>query len=111
MKLVRRMKFQRLATATAAMRKATIRPARRPGVLTEIANSHSAAARTIVRHARPNSNRRLKAMLFHAPVERSAAEAELGRGKRDVEVMHSERPLDHLLLKLVEIEARPDYRN
>src|SRR4051794_7162736 len=96
MKLVRRMKFHRLATATSAMRKATIRPARRSGVSSAIANNHKAPARTIVRHARPNSNRRLKAMLFHAAIERAAAQPELARGKRDVEMMHPQRPLDHL---------------
>ena len=46
-------------------------------------------------------------MLFHAPVERAAAEAELGGGKRDIEVVHPQGPLDHLLFGLVEVEARP----
>ena len=44
-------------------------------------------------------------MLFHAPVKRAAAEAELGRRKRNIEMVHPERALDHLLLELVEVQA------
>src|SRR4051812_14222436 len=106
MKLVRRIKLHRLPSAIAAMINATIRAARRPGVSIASTNSPSAATSARVRHARPNSNRRLKAMLFHAPVERAADEAELARRERDVEMMHPQRALDHLFFELVEIEAR-----
>ena len=47
----------------------------------------------------------LKPMLFHAPVKRSAAEAQFGGGQRDVEMVHPQGPLDHLPFKLVEVEA------
>src|SRR4029079_5128429 len=105
MKLVRRMKLHRLASAIRAMMKATIRAARSPGVSIARTNSHKAAAKVMVRHASPNSNRRLKPMLFHAPVERAAAEAELPGGERDVEMVHPQRPLEHLMCELVEVEA------
>ena len=57
-----------------------------------------------MRQASPNSNLRLKSMLLHAPVERAAAEPELGGRERDVEMMHPQRALDHLLFELVEVE-------
>src|SRR5687768_1285320 len=104
-KLVRRMKFHRLISTTSAIRAATIRPARRSGVLSDRLSIHSAPARTTVRQARPNSNLRLKSMLLHAPIEGAPAKAELGGGKRDVEVMHAQGALDHLLFELVEVEA------
>ena len=65
---------------------------------------------TIVRQASPNSNLRLKSMLLHAPVERAAAEPELGGGKRNVEMVHPQRALDHLLFELVEVERLADHR-
>jgi len=80
-KLVRRMKFHSEASATAATSAATIRPARRPGASTAWMNSQTQATRTAVRHASPNSNLRLKSIFLHSPVERTAAEAELGRGQ------------------------------
>src|SRR5690349_2239436 len=99
-KLVRRMNSHRLANATSATMIATISPARTPGVSSALMTSRMAATKRTVRHASPNSNLRLKSMLLHAPVERAAAESELGGGEGDVEMVHSERPLDHLLLEL-----------
>src|SRR5918993_3412901 len=93
-KLVRRMNSHRLASAATAISTVTNRAALRSGVLKASASRAMAAARTNVRQARPNSNRRrnpsfsLKAMLFHAPVEGAAAEAQLGCGERDVEMVH-----------------------
>src|SRR2546423_8517108 len=109
-KLVRRMKFHRLAIAPIPISAATTNPARTPGVAAALATRRTAATRTMVRQASPNSNLRLKSMLLHAPVERAAAEAELAGGKRDVEVVHSKRPLDHLLFELVEVQAVADHR-
>src|SRR5205809_177076 len=105
------MKLHKLPSAMRATRKTTIRPARRPGVSIDRANSHSDAASASVRHARPNSNRCLKPMLFHAPVKRAAAQPELARGERNVEMVHSQSALDHLLFELVEIEAWRDRRD
>src|SRR4051795_6210445 len=99
------MKFHRMASATNATSAVTIRPAWRSGVASDLLNTHMAPTRTSVRQARPNSNLRLKSMLFHAAVEGPPAKPELGGGKRDVEMVHSQRPLDHLFLELVEIEA------
>src|SRR3954451_24462560 len=110
-KLVRRMKSHRLAMAAIATRSATIRPARTPGVDSAKPTSAMAPTRRTVRHARPNSNLRLKSMLLHAPVERAPAEAEFGGGKRHVEMVHSKRPLDHLPLELVEVEAVAHHRH
>src|SRR5215213_225908 len=104
-KLVRRMKFHRLASAANPASDATTIPARTPGVAAALAISKIDAMRRIVRQASPNSNLRLKSMLFHAPVERTARQAQLGCGHRDVEMVHAQRPLDHLLFKLVEVEA------
>src|SRR3982751_3605708 len=92
------------------MTKATTRPARRSGVSRAIRNSHSAAPSASVLHASPNSNRCLKPMLFHAPVERAAAQPKLIGGQRNVEMMHPQRALDHLLLELVEVEAGGNFR-
>src|SRR5690348_16267115 len=94
-KFVRRMKFHRLASAATPISAATTSPARTPGVVAALATSRIAPMRRIVRQARPNSNLRLKSMLLHATVERSAAEAELGSGERHVEVMHAQSALDH----------------
>src|SRR5574339_454989 len=99
------MNCQRLASAAKAIKAATSLPARRSGIDSECMNSQMANIRTSVRHASPNSNLRLKPMFFHASVKRSAAEPKLGGRKRDVEVMHAERALDHLPLELVEVEA------
>src|SRR5881398_789060 len=93
-KLVRRMKFHRLASATAPISAATTSPALTPGIVAALAISRMAAIRRSVRQASPNSNLRLKSMLLHAPVERPARQAELGRGERHVEVVHPQRPLD-----------------
>src|SRR3954452_1813966 len=111
-KLVRRMKFHRLASAAKPMSTATIRPARTPGVSDAFMTSRTEPTKTIVRQASPNSNLRLKSMLLHTPVERPAAEPEVGRGERDVEMVHSERALDHLFLQLLEVEqvARARHR-
>src|SRR5690348_4598332 len=108
-KFVRRMKSQRLAKEAIATSAATTRPARTPGVSSALMTSRTAPTKTIVRHASPNSNLRLKSMLLHAPVERSAAETELGGRGRNVEMVHPERPLDHLPFELVEVErfSRP----
>src|SRR4051794_25109796 len=103
-KLVRRMNSQRLASAAMAISAATTRPARTPGVWAAAMKSRIAATKRIVRQARPNSNLRLKCMLLHAPVKRTAAKPELGRRERDVEMMHPERPLDHLLLELFQVQ-------
>src|SRR5690348_2956922 len=103
-KFVRRMKFHRLASAPKPMRTRTARPARTPGVCAALMMSRTMATKRIVRQASPNSNLRLKSMLLHAPVERAAAEAELGSGERDVEMVHSKRALDHLLFELVEVQ-------
>src|SRR3954451_4016548 len=103
-KLVRRMKFHRLASAAKPMRTATIMPARTPGVSNAFMTSRTEPTKTIVRHASPNSNLRIKSMLLHAPVERPAAQPEVGSGERDVEMVHSKRALDHLLFQLVEVE-------
>src|ERR1700739_4434207 len=99
-KFVRRMNSQRLVSAASATRAATTRPARTSGVSVALMTSRIAATKTIVRHARPNSNLRLKSMLFHAAVERSATQAELGCRKRNVEVVHPKRALDHLFFEL-----------
>src|SRR5436190_11427417 len=96
-KFVRRMKFHRLASTKIPTSAATIRPARTPGVVAALATSRFDPTRRIVRQASPNSNLRLKSMLLHASIERATAEAELARGERDVEMMHSKRALDHLL--------------
>src|SRR3954453_4580791 len=109
-KLVRRMKFHRLASAKTPTSAATIRPARTPGVVAALAISRIDPMRRIVRQASPNSNLRLKAMLLHAPVKRAARQAELGSVKRHVEMVHPERALDHLFLELVEVEAVADQR-
>src|SRR3954447_15094209 len=109
-KFVRRMKFHRLAIAKIPTSAATIRPARTPGVVAALATSRIAPMRRIVRQASPNSNLRLKSMLLHAAIERAPAEAQLGRGERNVEMMHPKRALYHLLLELVEIEAIADRR-
>src|SRR6476619_6211094 len=100
-KFVRRMKFHKLASATAPTRIATTSPARTPGVASASPTSAMAPTRTTVRQARPNSNLRLKSMLLHAPIERTAGKPELGRGERHVEMMHPQRALDHLSLELV----------
>ena len=97
------MKFHRLAMAASPTSDATTTPARTPGVATALATSRIAAIRTKVRQASPNSNLRLKSMLLHAPVKRTARQSELGGGHRDVEMVHAQRPLDHLLFKLVEV--------
>src|SRR3954464_14761068 len=110
-KFVRRMKFQRLASATTPISPATTRPARPPGVIAALAISRIAAMRSSVRQASPNSNLRLKSMLLHAPVERSARQPQFGGRERHVEMVHSERPLNHLLLELVEVEAITDDRH
>src|SRR5437868_9644375 len=86
------MKFHRLASAAAPISAATTRPARTPGVAAALAISRTAAMRSSVRQASPNSNLRLKSMLLHAPVKRAAREAELGGGERHVEVVHPQRP-------------------
>src|SRR4051812_10360405 len=104
-KFVRRMNSHRLATATIATTMATMSPALTPGVETALATSRMAAMSTIVRHASPNSNLRLKSMLLHSPVQRAAAQPELGRRERDVEMVHPQGALDHLLLELVEVQA------
>jgi putative ABC transport system permease protein len=44
-------------------------------------------------------------MLLHAAVERAAAEAEFGRGERDVEMVLLQRAFDHLPLVAVEVEV------
>src|SRR6185369_14036618 len=74
-------------------------------------NSQTQATRSAVLHASPNSNLRLKSIFLHPAIERPAAEAELARGKRDVEMVHPERALDHLPLQLIEIEAVPNHRH
>src|SRR5881227_4026764 len=109
-KFVRRMKFHRLASAKIPSSAATIRPARTPGVVAALAISRIDPMRRIVRQASPNSNFRLKSMLLHAPVKRAARQAELGGGKRHVEMVHPERQFDHLLLELVEVETVADDR-
>src|SRR5262249_14698791 len=101
----------RLAMAATAMSAATIRPARRSGVSSASAKSQMHRMRTTVRQARPNSNLRLKSMLFHAPVQRSAAEPKFACRQRDVEVVHPQRPFDHLLFELVEVEGLAEDRN
>src|SRR2546430_1161659 len=98
MKLVRRMKLQRLARAASPASSATTSPARTPGVVAALATSRIAPMSTIVRHASPNSNLRLKSMLLHAPVQRTARQAELGGRERHVEMVQPQRPFDHLLL-------------
>src|SRR6185503_11840128 len=109
-KFVLRMKFHRLPSATIPMIPATTRPARTPGVAAALAMSRIAPMRRIVRQASPNSNLRLKSMLLHSAVERAARQAELGSGERYVEMMQSQRALDHLFFQLVEVEAVADYR-
>src|SRR3982750_1389154 len=99
------MKFHKLARAVSAISSATISPARTPGVATAFATSMIAPTRTIVRHASPNSNLRLKSMLFHASVQRAAAQPQLPRCQRDVEMVQSKRALDHLPFELIEVEA------
>ena len=103
-KFVRRMKFHRLASAAIPISTATIRPARTPGVAAALAISRIAPTRRNVRQASPTSNLRLKSKLLHAAVERSAGEAQLRGGERYVEMVHPQRPLDHLLFELVEVE-------
>src|SRR5689334_17272578 len=103
-KLVRRMKFHRLASAATPMSAATISPARIPGVIAALATSRTAPTSRIVRHASPNSNLRLKSMLLHSAVERAARKAELRCSQRNIEMVHSKRALDHLLFELVEVE-------
>src|SRR6185503_12102509 len=110
-KLVRRMKFHRLASVANAMSKATISPARTPGVVAASATSRTAATKAAARQASPNSNLLLKSMLLHAPVERAAAKPKLGGGKRNVEMMHAQRAFDHLLLELIEIQGFARGRN
>src|SRR5206468_3142170 len=109
-KFVRRMKFHRLASAKIPTSAATIRPARTPGVIAAFAISRIDPMRRTVRQASPNSNFRLKSMLLHAPIKRAARQAELGGGKRHVEMVHPQRPFDHLFLQLVEVEAVADDR-
>src|SRR5689334_9612073 len=109
-KFVRRMKLQRLASAMAATSTATTSPARTPGVDNASPISAIAPTRNKVRQASPNSNLRLKSMLLHAPVERTAAQPQLGRGQRHVEMVHAKRALDHLPLELVQVEAVADDR-
>src|SRR5437763_3500885 len=104
MKVVRRMKFHRLANAITATRAASTSPARTPGIAAASMISRIAPMRRSVRHASPNSNLRLKSMLLHAPVKRAAAQPELGGGERDVEMVHPQGTLDHLFFKLIEIE-------
>src|SRR6187200_1355874 len=104
-KLVRRMNCQRLASAAKATNAATSLAARRSGRASVCINSQMASIRTSVRHASPNSNRLLKPMFFHAPVERPTAQPQLGCGKGDIEMMHSQGTFDHLPFKLVEVEA------
>src|SRR5689334_18703109 len=95
-KLVRRMKFQRLAKAATPISAATTRPARTPGVVAAFAIKRIAPMISSVRQASPNSNLRLKSMFLHATIERAAAQAELRGCQRNVEMMHSQRALDHL---------------
>src|SRR5690349_6489185 len=104
------MKFHRLASAMMPTIEATTRPARTPGVVAALAISRIDPMRRIVRQASPNSNLRLKSMPLHAPVKRAARQAELGGGQRHVEMVHPQRPFDHLLLELVEVEAVADHR-
>src|SRR6476646_3352550 len=109
-KFVRRMKFHRLASVATPISAATIRPARTPGVVAALAISRIEPISSSVRQASPNSNLRLKSMFLHAAVERTAREAQLGRGERHFEVMHPERSLDHVLFELFEVEAVGDHR-
>src|SRR4051812_3219012 len=102
-KLVRRMKSHRLVRATIPTIAATIRPARISGSEKARTRIQMAPIMTIVRHASPNSNLRLKSMLLHSPIKRAPAQAELGRGQRHVEMVHPQRPLDHLLFELVKV--------
>src|SRR5262245_44456251 len=99
------MNCHRLARAAKAISAATSLAALRSGVEMASTNSQIARIRSSVRHASPNSNLRLKPMFFHAPVKRSAAQSQFPGRKRDVEMMHPERPLDHLPLQLVEVKA------
>src|SRR5690349_2808132 len=103
-KFVRRMKLHRLASAATPISAATMSPARIPGVVAAFATSRIAPTSRIVRYASPNSNLRLKSMLLHSPVERSAREAQLRRRQRHVEMVHAKRALDHLLFELVKVE-------
>src|SRR5215217_3018985 len=100
------MNVQMEATAKNTISAAMTRPARMSGNCNDFVNSQTAAMRKSVRQASPNSNLRLKSMLFHAAIERSPAEAEFPGGKGDVEVVGPERALDHLLLGLFQVEAR-----
>src|SRR5688500_12777996 len=104
-KLVLRMNCHKLASAAKATNAATSLAALRSGVDSALANSQMVATSSSVRHASPNSNLRLKPMLFHAAIEGAAAQPELRSGEGNVEMVHSERPFDHLPFELVEIEA------
>src|SRR6185369_4785666 len=110
-KLVRRMKFHSEARATTAISAAMIRPARRSGALSAWMSSQTHATSTAVRHASPNSNLRLKSIFLHPAIERAAAQAQLAGRERNVEMVHAQRPLDHLPLELVEVEALADHRH
>src|SRR5918995_6258326 len=106
-KLVLRINCHRLASAAKAMNAAISLAALRSGVVAASISSPSEPIRSSVRHASPNSKRwrrPLEPMFFHAPVKGAAAEPQLRRGKGDVEMVHSERPLNHLPFQLVEVE-------
>src|SRR6476469_7803511 len=98
------MNSHRLASAATAPKVATTRPARMPGVWAAAITRRMAPTKRIVRHASPKSNLLLKSMLLHAAIERATAKPEFARRERDVEMMHPQRALDHLLLKLVEVK-------
>src|SRR5689334_10720749 len=95
-------------SAKAAIRPATIRPARSWGASSASMNNQMQATRSAVRHASPNSNLRLKSILLHSAVECAAAEAEFGCGQRDVEMVHPQCSFDHLPFKLVKVQAVAD---
>src|SRR6476620_9867834 len=99
------------ATAKNTISAAMTRPARMSANSNDFVKSQTAAIKKSVRQASPSSNVRLKSMLFHATIKRSATEAEFRGGKGDVEVVRPKGAFDHLLFGLFEIEARSRHRD
>src|SRR5436190_17159798 len=99
--------------APSTTKPATIRAAPRSGRPSAATNRKTRATSSPSRQARPSTKRLWKwsltpgpskPVLFHAPVERGAGEAELGGGEADIVAVLLQRLLDHLLLDALEVE-------
>src|SRR5205085_1787041 len=114
-RLVRWTWRQSMKAAPRTSRPATTRAAPRSGRPSATTNRKTSATSRISRQARPSTKRLWKwrfkrpgpsqPVLFHAPVERRAGEAELRGGEADIVAVLLQRLLDHLLLDPLEIEV------